>query len=47
LEVKLFQIRQAFFTGDNLKLFKHVNTNKSLHVIVTFIFNVVFYYLDY
>jgi hypothetical protein len=24
-----------------------VNTNKSLQVIVTFIFNVVFYFLDY
>lgn len=47
LELKLFQIRQAFFTGDNLKLFKHVNTNKSFQVVVTFIFNVVFYFLDY
>lgn len=46
ITLKLIQIRQEYFSGDNLKLFKHLSTNKTLQTIITFVYNVISCYLE-
>lgn len=40
------KIREEFFTGDGLKVFKHLDTNKGLKAIVYFVFNIITYVID-
>jgi hypothetical protein len=39
-------IQEEFFSGDNLKLFKHLNSCKSLSTIIYFVFNIMSYVLE-
>ena len=39
-------IKEEFFTGDGLKIFKHLPASKTLSTIVYLVFNTVTYILD-
>ena len=39
-------IKEEFFTGENFKLLKHINSSKNLKSIVLFVFNIMSYILQ-
>lgn len=43
---RLRKIKEEFFVGENLKLFKHVSGHKNLKVIVYLVFNVIAFVLE-
>eukprot|EP00347_Sterkiella_histriomuscorum_P023899 403333003 len=46
LEIRLLQLKEQYFTGENLKIFKHLSTNKNMQIIVNFILTVINYFSE-